>query len=481
MTSKLLINIRFICIFWVVFISYALVVFIDPHILDDGDAFLHVAAGQWILQHHAVPQTDPFSYSFAGMPWVAHEWLAELLMACAYGWAGWGGVLILTGLAYALAMGSMAVFFVQRGASLLSTALVFASSFVLTLPSLLARPHILALPCFVIWSILLLNAREKGNAPPPWPSVFILLIWINLHGSFAIGLSLIFPFALEAIVVAKHARLHVMGAWVRFFALSCVAVAFSPNGWRGLLFPVQLVMMPQLTSIREWAPMHLQLTEPFVLIFCALVYVAITRRLRLSPVRWLLVAGFIYLSVRHVRYELLAAVFVPLILASPLGKLASGYQGAGGVWHVSTMQWLALVGVVGGLTELRTAFPFVLPDGPSSPIAALARIPEELCKLPVLNSYRMGGFLIFEHIKPIMDGRADIYGNAFMKEYLALMKGDKALLQAWSREFDLRWAYLEPTEKLVNVLDADPQWKRLYTDKYGIVYVKEKFSRIDYN
>ena len=86
----------------------------------------------------------------------------------------------------------------------------------------------------------------------------------------------------------------------------------------------------------------------------------------------------------------------------------------------------------------------------------------------------MGGILIMQGGPPIIDGRADMYGYAFMKEHDAVMAGDKAVLQAWSTEFDLRWACLQPTERLVNVLDSDPQWKRLYTDRYAIVYAKEK-------
>lgn len=468
------VNSRYIAVFLGVVVSFSIAVFLDSQILDDGDVFLHVAAGQWILQHHAVPHSDPFSYSFAGAPWVAHEWLSEMLMALAYGWAGWGGVRVLTGLAYALAMGSMVVFVVQRGASTLAIGLVSACSLVLTFPSLLARPHILALPCFVLWSISLLRAREKGNAPPPWPTVLILLVWANLHGSFAIGAVLIFPFALEAILAEKHARLRTIRMWARYVVLSGIAVSITPNGWHGLLFPVQLVMMPQLGAIREWAPMPIRLTEPGVLVVCALAYVVITRRLRIPPMRWLLLIGFVYLAVRHVRYELLAAVFVPLIVAAPLGQIAPEPQGPRVMWHGSVLQWFVLVAVVGGLIELRLARPFVLKDGPVTPLSALAHVPAELRRQPVLNSYGLGGILIMQGIPPIIDGRADMYGHAFMKAHDAVMEGDKTMLQAWSTEFGFGWACLRPTETLVNVLDSDPQWKRLYTDRYAIVYAKEK-------
>ena len=69
--------------------------------LNDGDTWSHVATGQWILQHGAVPRADPFSYTFAGAPWTAHEWLSEVLFALAFRAAGWSGVALLTGAAAA--------------------------------------------------------------------------------------------------------------------------------------------------------------------------------------------------------------------------------------------------------------------------------------------------------------------------------------------------------------------------------------------
>src|SRR5215470_12385781 len=58
----------------------------------DGDVFWHIAAGQWMLDHGAVPHTDPFSYTFAGAAWNPQEWLSEILMALIYRGGGWSGL-----------------------------------------------------------------------------------------------------------------------------------------------------------------------------------------------------------------------------------------------------------------------------------------------------------------------------------------------------------------------------------------------------
>ena len=51
-------------------------------IFNDGDVSWHIATGQWILDHRAIPHTDPFSFTWAGKPWVPIEWLAEVIYAC---------------------------------------------------------------------------------------------------------------------------------------------------------------------------------------------------------------------------------------------------------------------------------------------------------------------------------------------------------------------------------------------------------------
>jgi hypothetical protein len=37
--------------------------------LSDPDTYWHLATGRWIVEHAAVPKTDPFSHSMPGAPW----------------------------------------------------------------------------------------------------------------------------------------------------------------------------------------------------------------------------------------------------------------------------------------------------------------------------------------------------------------------------------------------------------------------------
>ena len=79
----------------------ALVMFLPP-ILNDGDTLWQITTGNWILDHRAIPATDPFSFTAGDRPWFAHEWLAETIMAIAYRLAGMRGVMVLAAAATGL-------------------------------------------------------------------------------------------------------------------------------------------------------------------------------------------------------------------------------------------------------------------------------------------------------------------------------------------------------------------------------------------
>src|SRR4029079_2775406 len=68
-------------------------------IFNDGDVSWHIATGQWILDHRAIPTTDPFSFTWAGKPRVPIEWLAEVLYAAAHRLAAYSGVAALVTIA----------------------------------------------------------------------------------------------------------------------------------------------------------------------------------------------------------------------------------------------------------------------------------------------------------------------------------------------------------------------------------------------
>ena len=123
-----------------------------------------ITVGQWILDHRAVPVTDVFSFTMRGEPWISTQWLAQVLYAKTFAIAGWSGPVVLAAAAISATFALLTGFVSRRLSE--STTLVFvAAALALTVPHLLARPHVLALPVMVAWVGGMIAAADRRGAP----------------------------------------------------------------------------------------------------------------------------------------------------------------------------------------------------------------------------------------------------------------------------------------------------------------------------
>jgi len=54
----------------------------------DPDIWWHLHNAEYLIQHHALPRYDMYSFTVAGHPWINHEWLGELPYY--FGWRALG-------------------------------------------------------------------------------------------------------------------------------------------------------------------------------------------------------------------------------------------------------------------------------------------------------------------------------------------------------------------------------------------------------
>jgi len=108
-----------------------------------------------------------------------------------------------------------------------------------------------------------------------------------------------------------------------------------------------------------------------------------------------------------------------------------------------------------------------------TPAAALAAVRAAHVEGPVLNEYSFGGYLIFSGIEPFIDGRAELYGNAFIKRYGEAMLVESDQLPQLLAEYGITWTLIEPGIPAVVLLDHLPGWRRLYADAIAVVHVRD--------
>jgi len=463
-SSRLMVLIGALC-------AYAAATF-APRLLWDGDTLWHLAAGGWMLDHHQIAQADPFSYTVRGKPWTNLEWLSEIVMTPVWRVGGWSALVLLFGLAIGALtwiLGSE----LARRLKPLSWACALVLALACTTQSWLARPHLLVLPLLALWTVQLMHARERGQAPPLW-LLPVMTIWANLHGSFLFGLLLVAPFAAEALMDETADRLKVVRGWGLFGLGALVAAMITPHGPWGLVYPVKLMSMTRLQDIVEWRSTDFSHLTTFELALLTSLFVLLYRGVKVPLMRLATVLALLYLTLHETRHQMVLAVVAVLLLAEPLGQALGGPDLAGERRSPAVRRGLLAAVILAflGVAGARLLIPARLTEGVTAPMAALAHVPKALQRQPVLNEYGMGGFLLFNQVPVFIDGRADMYGDDYFGAYVDALKPDPAKLKALLARYKVRWTILRAENPAIPAMDALPGWKRLYADKTAVVHVK---------
>ncbi len=472
------------------------VLFSGERPLQDGDTYMHIGIGRWILEHQTVPKVDVFSHTMAGQPWAAHEWLSEVILALAYEWGGWTGLVLLTGLCTAATIALMLRFMLDRMPPIY--ALGFAAlTYQSLLTHLLARPHVLTWPLIVLWMISLLKALEQNRRPSLW-LLLVMVTWVNLHGGFILGLALLAPVVYEAVFAAPaDQQVRVLFRWAGFTLAAVLASTVNPAGYEAYSFLFHLMGNDYLKHIGEWLPTDLTRFGALNVWVYALLAMGLVGMLRLPVIRTFFVLGLLYQALTHMRYLSIFALLVPLIIAAPFGRSyahwqrqRSGFQPPAeivasrfddfctrltGTAH-SLPQALAAAMVLGATVYCaREGFNTPAPD--TVPKAAVDAVLAYGVPGPVFNHDGGGGYLILRGIQPYTDGRADLYGAEFMRDQQELLNSaDPAFIQKKLEASRVAWVLLPVSANLSKQLNTMSEWQRFYADQHAVVFFRAKIN-----
>ncbi len=449
-------------------------------LLHDPDTYLHIAAGRWMLAHGALPVHDPFSYTFAGARWVPHEWLAEIVLAAVYRGAGWNGLVLLTSACFAASL-ALLTRFLLRWAEPFSALIAVALAAAMVEPHLLARPHMLAMPLLVLWSGALFAARDAGSAPP-FRLLPAMTLWANLHDSFMFGLLLAFYLGVEAVLVGRWRR--EARRWGLFAALTLLAALATPNGIAGLVQPFRLMAMPALqSSFIEWRSPNFQDFQPLEIMLLGLIALGLTTGVRIPPMRVLILVGLCHMALAHTRHADLLGLVGPLAVAGSLGPQltarihawpASGISRAAARLAKPAAPLAVALGLAVALTLCLPLLlrPIVRTEDRVTPASALAAAARMGLAGHVFNSEGFGGYLVFRGVPTFIDGRIELYGNAFLARYLEAVNGNARVLNGLLDRWNISWALLAPHRGAVDNFAHLTGWRRAYSDPRAVIFIR---------
>jgi hypothetical protein len=450
-------------------------------VLSSQDLYLHISVGNWILQHHMVPDHGIFSSSRPDAPWLAHEWLASLAIAALYDAFSWNGLLVATAAMLALAVGIVA-FEVSRATSAPIALVCGLLVWGLCLGHTLARPHVATFPLFAFWIATHVRARRQNRTPPVGVAA-LMVVWANIHGSFIIGPVFTCMFAAEEVVEASSLRQATAALlrWSGFLAATIAFALVTPFGLDGVVFPFTLLAKSTaLAGITEWQPSSAANNLPLIVWMILLLFVLLVRGTTVRVSRAAMFILLLYMAFAHQRFTELLALATPLLL---LDDFADAYPEKSDLpvtaydpfemrFVVPTICLALFVAPVVSLTVISRYQRHG--SDKFTPEKAIDWVAKHRLEGSLMNAYNFAGYLIFRGYAPFIDGRVELYGNEFVTEYFTLDQFP-ALLD----RYHISWTIFEPLNPRNVMLDQMPGWARAYADGDAVIHVRQQSSRAE--
>ena len=465
----------------------------------DPDFYWHLKTGQYLVETRTIPTVDMFSWSKFGSEWVTHEWLSEVIMYSVFRGLGYGGLILLFS---AIITVSFALVY-RRAAEVAKhpyvAGLVLLLGAAATMPTWGVRPQMFSMLFASVFVCMLGDYYRERRTKVIWWLVPLMILWVNIHAGFAMGLALIFltiaGLVADAVVLQEQNIAH---TWRRIRTLllllvACgAAVSINPSGMRMYSYPFEtLTSRAMMQYIQEWRSpnFHEPMFQALALFFLVtLAALALSRkRVRPGQLVLLLVTAFATLrSSRNVPFFVLIAI---PIIAESLWSWAIDQRWGSLLTTKETLQFgrTSLVKLVLNVTLLLlTPLTIIalqvgnsvtnqpLTEARSYPAAAADFIVNEKLPQPIFNEYVWGGYLIwrlYPEYRVSMDGRADVYGDELIEEFLSVHDGEPK----WRESLDkrgIRTVLVQPDVPLASLLRVDAGWQKVFEDQSSIIFVR---------
>lgn len=460
-------------------------------VLRGSDLWWHLAAGRWITEHRALPETDPWGFP-AGRPWLNHEWLSDVLYDL---WVRLFGMPSLVWWKWGLIVAAFVLLFhllLRRTGSAPASYLAMLLAGLVAQPFLDIRPHLYSLVGFVLVLCLVLLPPRPSRLLP-----LVFLVWANLHSGFLFGLAVLAA-ALGARVLWGKGDEQEPGAvrrrWIEAAVLwlACaVASLINPYGIEVFLFPLRYAAggSSYVALINEWQPPFVPggLRSPLfplaiATFLAAAAYLLFSGGLRRDRAfRWTglaLGAVTLIMALRSRRFISFFAVAQTLPLAT---ALAAGLAGRLIRWrHLGVV--LPVLALLVGVVRLA---PYPLRNGAFHSLTDDDTFPVDACNFlrangitgKVFADYAWGGYLELcaeGRVQVFIDGRADtVYGPETFESYLRVLNrepGWQATLEATGAEYVL--GSKEKAGAMLDALVASGRWRPLHEDYVGVLLAR---------
>lgn len=452
----------------------------------DPDLWWHLRTGEYVLAH-GIPRTDVFSFTVPGHRWVTHEWLSQIFMWLVYQAGGFTALILVFAILIALAF--WLVYRRCAGRPYLAAFVVLLAAFAAAI-TWGARPQMFNLLLLAVFIYLVEGVRTgQLSARAFWWLPPLTALWANLHSGYLLGVALLLGYLAGESIPRWQASGVALSrpAWrqlVLAAPLSFLAAALNPNGFDLWFYPFETLGSGAMQSyIQEWQPpdFHAAIFWPFALLLALGVLALVLSPQRPGLTDLLLfggTAGAGLLSARHIPlFALVAAPIVcrhlaAILAGTPLRGLVAPVPVSAPPRGPALLNALILVlavaaglfwtveRVAGNEEAIRASFPVAAADYLEAAGLDSAR---------GYNSYEWGGYLIWRGFPVFVDGRADVYGDAFLHDYRRALDA-RADWRAPLDDFAVQYVLLHQDSALATLLQESGDWERTYADSLAVIY-----------
>jgi hypothetical protein len=482
---------------------------ISPH-----DFWWHMATGRHIVQSGHIPRVDVFSYTQYGSEFYNQGWLAQVMLYVLHSLGGVPLILLTQSLVVVLAYALLLWLCVRRSGGALRLGVgVLLLSLPLAIENWSVRPQSYALPLFVAFLVILTTWRTGQGKPRLWLLPPLMVIWVNLHGSFMLGGALV-----ALTFIGEGARRGVPWLIARRFptlaptdagsakpnpplrslfiwgAITAAALLVNPRGIGVIGYVFNLLSASTVTTLaQEWAPPTIRSTTGTLFFVYVMVVAALLAYARRPPdlVDMLLAGPFFWLALGAERSIIwFTIVITPLLAAQaatlrPTGTLpqpaaATASPRVASLINATLIGFLALLLVLGlpwikphlGLPP--TIGPLLKPE---TPVQAVETMRNETPRpRHLFHTIGTGSYLTWAAPdQPVfIDTRFELYPLSQWQDYFELNAGMNVERLITAYDIDGLLLDNDIQAGLLAAMQDNPAWDIQYADKHHTYLVRRE-------
>jgi hypothetical protein len=437
----------------------------------DPDIWWHLANARLLTSTHHFIWIEPYSFTVVGQRWINPEWLSELPYWFSYQALHLRGIYLVDWLILCANL----IFMYWRGCwrSGHAGAAWWAAGLAFVLISVNSGPRTIAIAYLALSAEqALIESAVRGKLRALWLLPPLFFVWVNLHGSWLIGLALFVLYILcgifglkkgvveqEAFTPAERNRvLTVLGL--------CIVVLFAnPYGWRLVWNPIDMMFNQKLNiaNVMEWHPLDLSTVAGAVAFgaMCLMVICNVIKGRKWRVYELAIIFFAWYAALAHMRFLFMAAVLTTPLLAVDLRR-AFNLESDQKTIPVANAFMVAAVAVTIFLS-FPTEKKLNVKLGTFFPMQTLEGIPPSW---RTFNSDPLGGMMTFKSKPDFIDSRLDTFEHhGVLAAYLQAMYVVRTL-EVFD-EYKVDHVLVTDTMPVAYLLKRTPGWTIVEREKTG--------------